>query len=148
MIRRYRLLWMAAATLAGCGTIVHGSNQTIALATSPPGAQCGVYRHGELIDKVAATPGSVAVTRERQELTVLCVKPGYHSATAFLPSGDSTDRVADIGNMALGAGPGWAVDSMTNASLQYQEPATLTLQRGGGDAAVLPPGLRLSDGRW
>ena len=123
--RRWPLV--AVLSISGCGTVVDGTTQRMAVATSPPGAECGFYKRGVLIARVPATPGSANVDRDRQELLLLCVKPGSLPQTAFLRSEAKSEFLVNAGNFLLGAGPGWAIDSETNARLRYDQPGELTL---------------------
>jgi len=106
---------------------VDGTTQRIAVATSPPGAECGFYKRGVLIARVPATSGIAKVDRDRQELLLLCIKPDSLPQPAFLWSEAKSGFLVNAGNLLLGAGPGWATDSETDARLRYDQPGALTL---------------------
>jgi hypothetical protein len=132
-------------TLAGCSSIVDGTSQNIVVNTNPPGATCGLYRENINIGTIAATPGSVLVQKTKHDITMLCVLNGYQQASHFNKSGVAG---ATVGNILLGGGIGWAIDSMSGADNKYETPLNITMvpvQPGGVPApTVLPPTLAAS----
>lgn len=107
----------------GCASVVDGTSQQIALNSNPPGAQCMMTRKGEIIGNTT-TPGAVLIKKTKHDIEVSCSKPGYETSTAYLKSEiqDST-----WGNIILGGGIGWAIDSASGADNKYQEHVTVTL---------------------
>ncbi len=132
-------------TLAGCSSIVDGTSQNIMVNTNPAGATCGLYRENINIGTIAATPGSVLVQKSKHDITILCVMNGYQQASHFNKSGVAG---ATVGNILLGGGIGWAIDSMSGADNKYDTPVNITmvpLQPGSPAApALLPPTLSAS----
>src|SRR5882724_10609065 len=124
---------LAAFSLSGCSTIVEGSSQSIAINTQPPGASCAVTRHGEALGKVDPTPGSILIEKTKYDLTITCDKDGYGQATRIDKSGADA---ATFGNIVLGGGIGWAIDSATGSDNKYDTPVTLTLTKNGSDGAA------------
>ena len=74
------------ALLPACATVVEGTSDTITLSTTPAGATCTVDRNGERVGAVAATPGSLRLSKSRHDLNVTCTKEGYQLATTTASS--------------------------------------------------------------
>jgi hypothetical protein len=115
---------VAVALLAsGCSSIIEGTSQTLSFDSNPSGADCALTRNNETIGNVR-TPGGVLVKKTKYDIHVLCKKDGYQDATAFLHS-DAAG--ATFGNIVLGGGIGWAVDSASGADNKYNDHTTVTL---------------------
>ena len=112
------------AALPACSTIIEGTTQEIAANTNPSAATCGFYRQGTKIAEVQSTPGSALIKKTKYDMTVLCLKDGYQQATYLNHSGTAG---ATIGNIILGGGIGWAVDSATGSDNKYDSPMNVTL---------------------
>ena len=115
------LLVLVAVT--GCASILAGTDQTISVITNPPGARCTLYREGMPVGQVD-TPGGLVVEKTKHDLQMKCQKEGYQEATAILPSGIEG---ATWGNIVLGGGIGWAIDSASGADNEYPEAVNLSL---------------------
>jgi len=131
-----KALLVAFALLAsGCSSIIEGTSQTLAFDSNPTGADCSLTRNETVIASVK-TPGGVLIKKTKHDIHVLCKKDGYQDATAFLHS-DAAG--ATFGNIILGGGIGWAIDSASGADNKYNEHTTVTLvpivATGGGAAA-------------
>jgi uncharacterized protein YceK len=118
------LCLVALAMLAGCASIVQGTNQQILVNTNPAGADCGLYRQGIKIGTILQAPGSALVNKTKHDIWIVCVKQGYQQATYFNHSGIAGGT---FGNIVLGGGIGWAIDSASGADNQYDSPVNLTL---------------------
>jgi hypothetical protein len=123
---RYLRLLPAAGLLllAGCASIVEGSDQTITVSTNPPEADCAPVREGNVIGRVNPTPGSVVIEKTKHDITITCTKSGYQEATYF---NKSDIEGATFGNIVLGGGIGWAIDSASGADNKYESPVNITL---------------------
>src|SRR5215813_948149 len=121
---------VACVLLGACSTIIEGRSQQIAVNTNPAGADCGLYRQGLRIATVQNAPGSTLVEKTKHDIWVVCVKQGYQQATYFNHSGAAG---ATFGNIILGGGIGWIVDSATGSDNKYDSPVNVTL-------VPLPPG--------
>lgn len=114
-----------AALLCGCGSIVQGTRQEIAISTSPSGAHCDLRRpNGSVAATVESTPETVRVRKTADDLTLQCTLAGYETAKLPMPSGYG---YAVFGNAVLGYGPGWAVDHLSGSDNQYPHTAHVTL---------------------
>jgi len=104
------------AFLPGCATVLKGTNDTVALDTVPPGANCTVDRNGERVGEVPATPGTVRLSKSRHELQVTCSREGYQTArTVTHPRFNG----ATFFNILLGGIPGMVVDIASGANNTY-----------------------------
>ncbi len=110
--------------LSACSTIIEGRNQEILINTNPPGASCTLTRNGVIIGTVAPTPSSILIEKTKYDITVKCTKDGYQEASYFNKSGVAA---ATVGNIILGGGIGWAVDSATGSDNKYDTPLNITL---------------------
>jgi hypothetical protein len=123
-----RLVGIAAVAasvtaLSACSSIVEGTTQTLAFDSDPTGAECVLNRNGEVIGNVK-TPGALVVKKTKHDINVVCKKDGYEDATALLKS-DAAG--ATFGNILLGGGIGWAIDSASGADNKYTERTTVTM---------------------
>ncbi|MBX3491712.1 MAG: lipoprotein [Parvibaculum sp.] len=121
---RIILLAGAALALAGCSTVVDGTSQTLGVNTSPAEASCVFNRNGQQIAKIDPTPGTVKIDKTKHDIIVECTKEGYQKAT-FINKSDVNS--ATFGNILIGGGIGWAIDSATGSDNKYQATVSLTL---------------------
>jgi hypothetical protein len=123
--------------MAGCGTIVEGTHQDIAVATSPDGARCDATRKGEAVGTINSTPGKLSVRKTKDDILLACNKEGYQPSSQYLHSGMAAGT---FGNIIAGGVIGWGVDSATGADNKYPESVTVQLVPvSGGGAPVAPP---------
>jgi hypothetical protein len=115
--------------LTGCASIFEGTTQQISVTTNPAGARCTFWRNGTLISDIAATPGAVSIRKTRDDLTIVCDKRGYATATYVNRSGLAMSTFANI----LTGGLAWAYDSTRGADNKYEGSVSLAL-------APAPPG--------
>lgn len=92
--------------------------------TNPQGANCAFEREGITIARVAPTPGAATIKKTKHDILVKCSKDGYHEATYF---NKSDVAGATVGNIILGGGIGWAIDSASGADNKYETPMNITL---------------------
>ena len=121
----WRVLGCLAAGLvaSGCASTLEGTTQTITLMTNPPGATCKLLREGQAIASVT-TPGGTVVKKTKHDIRVECEKEGYETSTDMLKSGIEG---ATWGNIILGGGIGWLIDSASGADNRYPDNLTVTL---------------------
>lgn len=132
-MRKHLMAMAGVGILSACSSIIEGSTQEITINTNPAGANCSVERQGVSIGRVDPTPGSVTIKKTKYDITVRCVKSGYQEATFLNHSGAAG---ATVGNIILGGGIGWAVDSASGADNKYETPINMTLvprQRASAD---------------
>ena len=118
------ILMASALALTGCATITEGTNQNIAVNTNPSGADCALYRQGLRIGTITQAPGSALVNKTKHDIWIVCAKQGYQQATYLNHSGVAGGT---FGNIILGGGIGWAIDSAAGADNKYDSPVNLSM---------------------
>ena len=113
-----RLSFLVAGSLmlSGCATIVNGSNQSVTVSTDPPGASCKLSRQDGTLGAIPMTPGSVQVSKSKNDMVVTCEKLGYQTAVV---SKSPSFGGATFGNILLGGGVGAIVDAASGANYTY-----------------------------
>lgn len=109
--------------LTGCGTITQGTSQDIAVSSSPSGARCDFEREGQILGTILETPGRLTVKKTKHDILLKCTLAGYQPASQYLKSGYGAGT---FGNILLGGGIGWAIDSATGSDNHYPKTATVT----------------------
>jgi hypothetical protein len=94
--------------------------------TNPAGAACSLNRQGSSIARIEPTPGAATIKKTKYDITIVCNKEGFQEATYLNHSGAAG---ATFGNIVLGGGIGWAIDSASGADNKYDTPVNLTLVR-------------------
>jgi hypothetical protein len=120
------ILLAALLALPACSSIVEGTSQELLINTNPAGADCALKRQGYVIGRVNPTPGGVTVKKTKHDITVVCNKKGYEETTYFNKSGAAG---ATVGNIILGGGIGWAIDSASGADNKYETPMNITMPK-------------------
>ncbi len=122
---------------SACSSIVEGTSQEIVVNTNPSGASCELVREGAPIGRVAQTPGTVLIKKTKHDMTINCTKDGYQVAT-YMNKSDVAG--ATFGNIILGGGIGWAIDSASGADNKYTSPVNITLvpSNAPANAATVP----------
>lgn len=115
---------IAASSIGGCSSVIEGTSQQILVNTNPPGANCAFEREGQVIARVEQTPGGATIKKTKRDITVKCDKAGYQQATYLNHSGAAG---ATFGNIVLGGGIGWAIDSASGADNKYDGTVNITL---------------------
>jgi hypothetical protein len=123
---------ITAVYVSGCASIVSGTSQEIKVVTNPPGANCAFEREGSVIARVEQTPGGVTIKKTKHDITLKCNKDGYQETTYLNHSGADGST---FGNMVLGGGIGWAIDSASGADNKYDGVVNLTLTPNGAAPA-------------
>lgn len=107
-----------------CASILEGSTQEIMINTTPQGAQCQIIRNGVAIASVMKTPEAALVERTKHDLVIKCWSEECDESEYFVKSGTSGGT---FGNILLGGGIGWAIDSAAGADNEYQEMVNVPL---------------------
>jgi hypothetical protein len=118
------IMLAAVVALSACSTIVEGTSQELVINTVPEGADCAVERENQVIGRVNPTPGGLTIKKSKHDITVVCNKKGYQTAKFF---NKSEVAGATVGNIILGGGIGWAIDSANGADNKYTTPMNITL---------------------
>lgn len=113
--------------LMSCSSIIEGTSQEIVINTTPDKAHCDLVRENIVIASINSTPAAVTVKKDKHDITIKCNKVGYQEATFF---NKSDVAGATVGNVILGGGIGWAIDSASGADNKYTSPVNITLVPG------------------
>ena len=113
-----------AVLLSACSSVVEGTSQEIVVNTVPEGAECAFEREGQIIGHINQTPGGLTIDKTKHDLNIICTKEGYQEATFF---NKSDVAGATVGNIILGGGIGWIIDSASGADNKYTTPVNITL---------------------
>ena len=114
----------ALAPLAACASVIEGTSQEILVNTNPSGANCVFVREGNTIARVQETPGGATIKKSKHDITVRCNKQGYMEGSYLNNSGAAG---ATFGNIILGGGIGWAIDSASGADNKYDGVVNMSL---------------------
>ena len=120
------LLLVSVLALSACSSIVEGTSQEIVVNTIPEGADCSLEREGISIGRINPTPGAVTIKKTKHDITIVCKKRGYETASYF---NKSDVAGATVGNIILGGGIGWAIDSASGADNKYTSPVNITMPK-------------------
>jgi hypothetical protein len=122
-MKKVLVLAAAAIAVSGCSSVIEGTSQTLSFESNPPGANCSLERNNAPIGNVT-TPGGIVVQKTKHNILVTCKKEGYQDAKATLKSEVAG---ATFGNIILGGGIGWAIDSASGADNKYNSITTVSL---------------------
>lgn len=114
----------AVSVLGGCSSIIEGTSQELVINTNPSGASCYITRQGMSIARINPTPGAATIKKTKYDIVIKCTKYGFHEASYFNKSGVAG---ATFGNIILGGGIGWIIDSASGADNKYTSPVNITL---------------------
>lgn len=121
---RSSMIIAAAIGVSACSSIVEGTSQQILVNTTPSGADCALEREGIVIGRVNPTPGSALVDKTKHDITIKCTKDTFHEST-YMNKSDVAG--ATFGNILIGGGIGWIIDSASGADNKYTSPANITM---------------------
>ena len=123
--RKVGIALAACAVIAtGCSSIIEGTTQEIFVSTNPDGAFCNLIREDKTIAQIAKTPAATTIEKTKHDIRIECEKAGFHK-TVYYNKSDAAG--ATLGNILLGGGIGWAIDSAAGADNKYTSPVNLTM---------------------
>ncbi len=117
----------AAALLAGCTSILIGTDQTVSVTTpNLTGAACKLRDSKKGRWYLPSTPGRVTVPRGRGPLSVTCEKAGYQTTTVSVEGRVAPNEIAGALPLAVvagaaGFGTSLIVDGASGAIAQYPD---------------------------
>jgi hypothetical protein len=115
---------MLSLGLGACSSIVEGTSQEILVSTNPSEASCDLIREETVIAHIVKTPASTTIKKTKHDMRIECSKEGFHKAVYY---NKSDVAGATVGNIILGGGVGWAIDSASGADNKYTSPVNITL---------------------
>lgn len=113
--------------LGGCAAIFDGTSQQISVNTNPTEARCKFLRLGAPIAEISSTPGAATVPKTKNDITIVCAKPGYTDATYLNKSGIAGATFANVLGGVITGGIAWAIDSSSGADNKYDSQVNMTL---------------------
>src|SRR5438552_6997932 len=123
--------------LPACASLTSGTEQTIAVATSPGVNASCTLRNANGSWRVARTPGTVTVQRAYGDLIVACAAVDGASGEATMVSGVAG---ATYGNILLMGSVVWAaIDAASGAAYAYPERITVALKTAAVAVPAPPP---------
>ena len=126
MIRHIGSLFILV-TLTACATVTTGTEESLLIATDPPGASCELTRKGQIIAVADSTPTSVTLEKSQYDVFVNCTKDGHLSGMTVL---SSTVEAMTLGNLVIGGLVGVGIDAASGAMHRYPESITIALTSG------------------
>jgi len=119
---------LAAALLPmffGCASITKGTTQTLIFNLEPSEARCTLTRDGDgEIGSISSNNNTVTVGKDKDDIVVKCVAPGYAQKTLRLVSSAETAGV--VGGVFLDLG---ITDMITGAMWKYPNTTTISLDK-------------------
>lgn len=123
MFIRGALVAVSVTLLGACSTLVEGSDQSVTVMTDPSGASCRLESKNGIVGVVNPTPGSVVLSKSKENVSVLCEKEGYQPSAGTLAS---SFEGMTFGNVIFGGIIGVGIDAASGAMNKY--PASVTVQ--------------------
>lgn len=110
---------------AGCGTVVRGTNEQVAINVSPGSAQVSTTTRHQ------CTGSCVITVPRKQAFSVTASAPGYETQTvAVLTKVAGAGVATTAGNILVGGVIGIGVDSVSGANFDHvPNPVVINLQR-------------------
>ena len=135
LIRRSKVLGALGAialALSACASVIEGTTQQIEVNTNPPGADCGLYREeGMRIAAIQKTPGKALIQKTKNDIWIVCVKPGYQQATYLNHSGVAgaafVNVIGGVFTLGISTAIGAAVNSSNGADNKYDSPVNVAM---------------------
>ena len=122
----------ALVGLSACASVTVGSEQLIAVKTTPvEGSRCELKNpKGTWV--VERTPGTATVNKARGEMVVTCSNPNGKTASR---RAQSDSKAEAFGNILIGGGIGAVADMSTGAAYLY--PSEIVVDLNGNNPPIL-----------
>jgi hypothetical protein len=122
----------ALCALAGCASITQGTSQMLTFNIDPKEARCTLNRVDDgVLGHVSASSNLITVTKDKDDIIVVCKAAGYKDSTTKIASAASGGGVASVFLIDFGI-----TDLATGAFWKYPETHSIVLERETG--SVLP----------
>lgn len=117
---------LVCVLMAGCATIVSGTQQSVFIDTPQVnGAECRLTDSKNGSWFLSSTPGSTSVMKGNGPMNIVCTKSGYETTTVSVSEDVSG---ATFGNIILGGGIGIFVDAASGAAQKYPDKVVLWMK--------------------
>ena len=132
MIHNFRsfILLFMVISVAGCSSIVSGTDQSMTVMSQPTGAVCLLSRDGATVGSINPTPGTIEISRSKDVLQIECKKEGFLATSEFLTPEGTAGMAGNalISVLSLGIGAvAVAIDSASGAAHEYPESVEIVL---------------------
>lgn len=143
-MNRLLIACLAGSTLIGCASITGTTGQSVSIETLDKGGKSVAGASCELTNSKGKwfinTPGTVAIRRSNDDMSILCKKDGLDPGLATVVS-DTKGMM--WGNILVGGGIGALVDHNTGAAYEY--PVLIQIMMGS-NIKIEPPKPKQEDG--
>lgn len=113
------LVVLSTLAVLSCAAITTGTTQSVTVNTDPPGATCTLERDGSQIAIAAPTPQALIIEKSKNDISVICEKPGHQKSASSLSS-DLHGMTMANALMGLVLGPiGIGIDAASGAMHNY-----------------------------
>jgi hypothetical protein len=128
-----KLAVAALCALAGCASITQGTSQMLTFNIDPKEARCTLSRVDDgVLGQVSASANVITVTKDKDDIVVVCRAPGYRDGTTRIASAASGGGIASVFLLDFGI-----TDLATGAFWKYPETHSIVLE-AEGVAPVVP----------
>jgi hypothetical protein len=119
------LILCLPAVLVGCASITQGTSQAISFNLEPKKTTCVATRNGDgEIGSLSYSNNTLNVSKDKDDIIVKCIAPGYKPKTARLVS--STQTAGVVGGAFLDLG---ITDMITGAMWKYPNEFNIVLEK-------------------
>lgn len=124
-MKKFALVAALIPLFVGCASITKGTSQTLIFNLEPKDARCTLTRDGDgEIGSISGSNNSVTVGKDKDDIVVKCVAPGYAQKTLRLVSSAETAGVVGGALIDLGI-----TDMITGAMWSYPNTTTVSLDK-------------------
>lgn len=142
-MKKLLIACLAGSTLIGCASITGTTGQSVSIETLDKGGKSVAGASCELTNSKGKwfinTPGTVAIRRSNDDMSILCKKDGLDPGLATVVS-DTKGMM--WGNILVGGGIGALVDHNTGAAYEY--PVLIQIMMGS-NIKIEPPKPKQDD---
>lgn len=134
MFKKCAVIIASGVMLANCATVARGTGQEVTVDSIPQGATCVLEREGSEIGLIQSTPGTVELSRSRQDINVTCNKAGYApeittlNALAASMLNNGWSAAYGLSMLTFWSWPSHAIDAATSAWYDYDNTLTVRLR--------------------
>lgn len=134
---------LVLSSLSGCASITKGTSQTLVFNLEPIETRCNLTRDGDGdIGSINGKNNSVTVSKDKDDILVKCMAPGYRQQITRLTSSAETAGVVggiflDLGITDMITGAMWSYPNTTSISLEPNNSSSVTGQSQSKQAIAI-----------